>query len=164
MLDEARVTELFREYLPAHVAIRFQNKWTYVSDALRSEFVLFQVNLGIYDEWTIGNEFLGVAKAVVLFNEVVVCLDLIRNHVEGLPVELQEGYVRHTAAHEAHHFEHGHGLAARDVLEQAHREADCNDLIADRYPELEMLWQQVEARSVTIQRVYERIRCIREAS
>lgn len=163
MLTSERAIELFKEYLPNHVAVTFQRAADYVQDALCNEFVKFQVALGIYELDTIENEFLGVAKSLVIFNEVVVCLDLINNHVAGLPVELQEGYVRHVAAHEAHHFEHGHG-ASSSLLEQAHRELDCNDLIAERYPELEQLWQQVEQHSPVIQRVYERIRCIQEAS
>lgn len=163
-LTRKRVTELFREFLPDHVAVTFEPAAPYVRDALLNPFVGYQVALGIYDPLTIEDEFLGVAKAIVIFNEVVVCLDLINNHVEGLPRELQEGYVRHVAAHEAHHFEHGHWLASSDPLEQAHREQDCNDLIAQRYPELDQLWQHVEQHSQTIQRVYERIRCLQEAS
>jgi hypothetical protein len=164
VLTAERVTELFKEYLPDHIAIRFQPASEYVDDALLNPFVMFQVTLGIYELDTVREEFLGVAKSVVIFDEVVVCLDLINNHVGALPVSLQEGYVRHVAAHEAHHFEHGHGLASSDLLEQAHREQDCNNLVAERYPELEQLWQQVEQQSPTIQRVYERIRCIQEAS
>lgn len=164
MLTQARVTELFMEYLPDRVTVTVQDLVPYIQDALHNGFVRAQLAMGIYDLSNIRTDFLGIAKSLVLFGEVVVCLDLLNNHLQGLPIELQEGYVRHTAAHEAHHFEHGHGFAASTPLEQAHREQDCNDLIARRYPELERIAQQVEQQSPTFQRVFERIRCIQEAS
>jgi hypothetical protein len=164
VLTQERVTELFKEYLPAHVTITFQDVAAYIEDAMRHPFVQFQVSIGIYDLDSLHEDFLGAAKAIVPLDEVVVCLDLINNHVGQLSTQLQEGYVRHVAAHEAHHFEHGHG-AASNLLEQAtHTERECNDLIEQRYPELARLNDQVEQESVSIQRVYERVRRIREVT
>jgi len=163
-LTPDRISELFREYLPDDVEIVFQNAETHVADALRHPFVQAQVQLGIYDMNNIWDEFLGVAKAIVPLRRVVVCPQLIHNQVEGLDSELAEAYVRHLAAHEAHHFEHKHSATTSDLLAQAHREMDCNNLIAERYPELEQLRERVDQDSVVIQRVYQRIRALKKAS
>lgn len=163
-LSKQRVTELFMEYLPADVSVSFEEPREYVTGALLNPFVQLQVRIGIYDEWNIWQEFLGVAKSIVILKQVVVCLPLLHNLLEGLDSELVEGYVRYVAAHEAHHFEHGHGFASDDPRAQAHRERECNDLIQERYPELEVLKDRAENESIIIQRVYSRIRSIKEAS
>ena len=157
-LTRERVTELFMEYLPANVEVVFEDVQPYVASAIRNPFVRFQLEIGIYNETNVWTEFLGVAKSVVLLNRVTVCLDLINDQMVGLSDQLAEGYVRHVAAHEAHHFEHNHALMAGSTLEQALREKECNRLIAERYPELEKIRSQVDQESVIIRRVYKRIR------
>lgn len=150
------------EYLPTGTDVVFQDQRSYVDGALLNPFIQMQVAIGIYDESNIYDDFLGAAKTIVSLNRVVVCLGLLNNHVEGLDADLAEAYVRAIAAHEAHHFEHGHGPAS-SVLDQAHQERDCNDLIVVRHPELATAWAQVEQQSTTYQRVYQRIRHIQEA-
>lgn len=151
------------EYLPTGTDVVFQDQRSYVDSALLNPFIQMQISIGIYDTTSIYTDFLGAAKTIVSLNRVVVCLELLNNHVEGLDADLAEAYVRCIAAHEAHHFEHGAHGPASSVLDQAHRERDCNDLIAERYPELAAAWEQVEHLSTTYQRVYQRIRHIQEA-
>lgn len=158
-LTPERVTDLFMEYLPAGVDVVFENPDTYVASAMSNPFVQYQIKLGIYDETNIWTEFLGVAKSIVVLDQVIVCLQLINGQVEGLPGDLAEAYVRHVAAHEAHHFEHNHAITTgNNLIAQAHRENECNQLIAERYPQLEQLRSQVDKQSVIISRVYKRIR------
>lgn len=160
---EERLIELFMEYLPVDVKISFQDARSYVIDALGNPFVQLQVRVGIYDLGNVWTEFMGAAKSCVLLNEVVICPELLDNHLEGMTPELAEAYVRCIAAHEAHHFEHQH-IYTTDMVEQAHREKDCNMLIAKRYPHLDKMREQAEAQSVVIQRVQQRVAQLRKAS
>lgn len=160
-LTEDRVIELFKEYVPDDVEIVFEDHAKYIINALVNPTVQLQMRLGIYDEVNIWEDFLGFARAHTEQNRIVIDMALVHSQSDGLSGELAEVLIRHAAAHEAHHFEHGHFGVAGSVQQQLHRETECEDLIASRYPELEARKREVEAASPVYQRVYERVKNIR---
>lgn len=162
-ITQRQVREIFEVYLPDVVAIEFLGRDKFVRDSLQSPFIQEQIRIGIYSEENIFTDLLSVAKAYSLLRKVEICMDLIRDNVEFLDEELTLAFLHWTAAHEAHHFEDAHMLPAGDPRTQALHEKACNDLVAERYPDLEALMTEVEMTSPVYQRVYQRIEAISNA-
>jgi hypothetical protein len=162
-ITQRQVREIFEQYLPEQVDIQFIGKNKYVTESLLNPFVQKQIEIGIYDEENIFDDFLSVAKAYSLLRRVEICMELVQAHVVDLSDDLGTAFIHWTAAHEAHHFEDAHMLPASDPRVQAMHEKDCNDLVSERYPHLEALMTQVELHSSMYQRVYKRIEAIQAA-
>jgi hypothetical protein len=164
IITQRQVREIFEQYLPANVvAIEFVGKDKFIREAIRNPFIAEQMRIGIYDEDNIFEDFLTIAKAYSLLRKVEICMELLQDHVADLSDELGVAYVHWHAAHEAHHFEDAHMLPADDPRTQALHEKACNDLVSERYPQLEALMTMVETNSPVYQRVYKRIEAINEA-
>lgn len=125
MLSDDRLLEIFREFFPSDgpVAVVLQDKQDYVEHALKHPFIRMQIEIGLYDRDKFGDQFTGWARSHTEVNLVIVCPELGRAVLDGIPDDIAEEYARHIAHHERHHFQNDHRPAT--VEEHLLSETEC---------------------------------------
>lgn len=151
------IEAIVRQYMPEDVTIVMATHEFYMMQARQHPWITLQVKLGIYDEATIGDEFLSPMCSYVANGVLDVDYELIQKHMEDVDTINAIGYVSEIALHERHHFVE-HAEPNDDLLKQAQREHDCNEEVANKYPIVHALYEEACRQSSTISRVMERMK------
>lgn len=161
MLSQAEVESIFRDYLPEDVEVLFVERAAYIRTALQHSFIQKQIEIGIYTDSNIYDDFLSPACSYTLRKEVEVCYDLIVDHAQGVADDLTLAYVTAMASHEAHHFHEEHKPSTAD--EHALTELACIAATKAKDPALEAKAQEFERMSPVYKKVYLRIAELQKA-
>jgi len=155
VLSEEQVREIFYEYLPTSIGVMTIDRDTFVGQARNHPYVGLQIQMGVYTEENLAQDFLSPARAHPQVPLQVICMEVFEAILEGIPDEIAADYVRHVAAHEAHHFHtHHEPVSAAD---HARNELSCVTALKEKHPELDKAVQYVETNSPVYRRVYGRL-------
>lgn len=159
MLSETRIRELFRDYLPPGVNMVTISAKDLTDQARRHPYIQLQIQMGVYTEDNLAEDFLSWARAHSDPPLQVISIEIFENLLEGIPDDIAENYVRHVAAHEAHHFHEEHSPVS--AADHSVSELACAQQIASEHPELNEAVHYVEANSPVYRRVFARIDTIK---
>lgn len=162
MLSQDEVGSIFHDHLPIDVDVVFVERAAYIRSALEHSFIRKQIEVGIYTEKNIYDDFLSAACSYKGRKEVEVCYDLLVAHAEGVDDDLTTAYVTAMALHEAHHFHEDHPVP-QTADEHALTELACIAATKENDPALEAKAQEFERKSAVYKRVYERIAELQKA-
>lgn len=160
MLSDDRIRELFLEYLPDNVVMLTLPAKDFVEQARGHSFIQMQIQMGVYSDDNIADDFLSPARAHPDISVQIICSEIFNNILDGITVTIAEDYVRSVAAHEAHHFHHRHEPVS--AADHAASEVSCIQEVNAAHPELAEAVSYVEAHSPVYRRVYDRISIIQQ--
>lgn len=160
VLSEERIRALFSEYLPRpEISVLVLDAATFTGQALAHPYVKLQIQMGVYNEDNIRTDFLSPARVHTELDLQIICVEIFDHILEGIPDEIAENYVRHVAAHEAHHFHAEHEPVS--AADHSASELVCAQEILTRHPELNEAVTYVEQNSPVYRRVFARLDSIK---
>lgn len=155
MLSEQQIRAIFNEYLPDTTGIMTIPAEQFVEQARNHPYVQLQMQMGVYTDENLAQDFLSPARAHPELGLQVICMEIFDQILDGIPDEFAANYVRHVAAHEAHHFHANHEPVS--AADHALNELGCVQEIVAKHPELNEAVAYVEANSPVYRRVYARL-------
>jgi hypothetical protein len=155
VLSEQQIRTIFYEYLPDTTGIMTIPAEKFVEQARNHPYVQLQMQMGVYTDENLAQDFLSPARAHPELGLQVICMEIFDQILDGIPDETAANYVRHVAAHEAHHFHANHGPVS--AADHALNELGCVQEIVAKHPELNEAVACVEANSPVYRRVYARL-------
>jgi hypothetical protein len=156
LLTDEFIMTVFRTVLGDEVQVDAVDLDTYVTHAMDNQFIRMQIEVGIYDEENIYNEFLSPAVAYAEEMCVAVCPELIRRIMADVDDSYAALWVLNMAVHEAGHIKAGH--APETVLETLENELALHEHGSDLEVAVHLVSSYAEEQSGVFSRVMERVK------
>lgn len=160
MLSDDFIMTVFRTVLGDEVQVDFVELEGYVKHAMDNPFIKMQMDVGIYDQDNIYNEFLSPAVAYAESNRVAVCPDLIRRIMDDVEDSYAALWVLNMAVHEAGHIKAGHAPAS--LIETLVNEMSLHSHDNELENAIHAVGEFAEYQSPVFQRVMGRVKAIQD--
>lgn len=155
MIDAEFIQTVFEALIPEAKIVSDAPLKAYIEAAKKNPFIQVQMEMGIYDEDNIHDDFISPAVCHAEAGHIIYCSEIMQNMMDGVPDTLAGIWVASVATHEGHHLREEH--APKTWEESLAHEVEA----LDHGHSMSELAGMAEAQSKVCQRVYARIATLR---